>query len=131
MRDHECSAPAHETFHRLDNCGFRSDIHGTGGFVQDQNRRVLDEGAGQRDPLALTSRETHTPFPNGRLVSVRQARDEIMHVGEFGAFDYFLLARPGSGVSDILGNTGGEKYRLLEHDRKLVAKVVELVLTHI
>jgi hypothetical protein len=34
-------------------------------------------------------------------------------------------------ISDVLRNAGREQHRLLEHDRKLVPKVVELVVTQV
>src|SRR5262249_44104162 len=85
----------------------------------------------QRDPAALAPREAHSPFDDQRLVTVREAHNEIMHVGEFGGSNNLLLARPRPGIFHILGNVGGEQYRVLEHDRKLVPKIVELVLTNV
>src|SRR3989442_11389582 len=45
MRNDERGATLHEPFHCFHNGGFGLDIHGTGRFVEDENGRVLQEGA--------------------------------------------------------------------------------------
>src|SRR6266446_6842584 len=45
MRNDERGATLHEPFHCFHNGGFGLDIDGTGRFVEDENGRVLQEGA--------------------------------------------------------------------------------------
>src|SRR5512132_3585696 len=54
-----------------------------------------------------------------------------MRVGQLGGLDNLLVASPGTRISNVLCYAGGEQHGFLQHDRKLVPKVVELVVTQI
>ncbi len=73
----------------------------------------------------------HAPFSNQRPVAVRQTYDEIVRVGELGGSNDLLLASSRPGICNIFCNIRGEQNGLLEHEGKLVPKVVELVVTDI
>ena len=62
-----------------------------GGLVEDQDRRVLVEGARDRQALALSAREPHSRLADHRVVAVRQLEDELL--GE---------SRPGAGAQLVL-----------------------------
>ena len=44
-------------------------IEHRGRFVENQNRRILDQGARQRDPLLLPSRKAHSTIADQRVVA--------------------------------------------------------------
>ncbi len=60
-------------------------------LVEDQDRRVAQQGAGDRQALALAAGEQHAAFADHRGVALRQGRDELVRVGaarrgfDFGA----------------------------------------------
>ena len=54
-----------------------------------------------------------------------------MRIRQLGGLNNLLIASVRPRISDILCDVGGEQYGLLEHDRKLVTKVVELVVTQV
>ena len=59
-------------------------------LVQDQDRRVSQQGAGDRDPLALPARELDAALADDRGVAVRQPRDELVRIrGACGGLDLF------------------------------------------
>src|SRR5579871_155841 len=61
--------------HRLTDIGghllFHLAIHRRGRFVENQNTRAPQHGAGERDALALTGGEGQAPFSGGSLVALR------------------------------------------------------------
>ena len=48
-------------------------VDGTGGFVQDEDRRPLDDTPGDGNPLALTAREPDAAFANNRVVALQHS----------------------------------------------------------
>ena len=63
------------------------DVHAAGGFVQQQQFRVADQGSGQKDPLLLAAGE----FPDVAAVEVGNAQPCHHFPGQFPV----LLAMPG------------------------------------
>ena len=57
-------------------------VHGGGGFVQDQDARIGQRGAGDREQLPLSLRKTGAAFAQDGLVFVGQALDERIGIGE-------------------------------------------------
>ena len=55
-----------------------------GGFVENQDRRVADDGAGDRDALALAARQRDAALADHRVVAVGHRLDELVRVGQFG-----------------------------------------------
>src|SRR5262245_31582019 len=93
----ERRSAAHEPLHRVHDPAFGLRIHRTGWLIQDENGRILEERASQRDALALAAGEPHAALPHQRFVSLRQARDEVVYVGGSGGGHDFTLAGAGPG----------------------------------
>ena len=87
MRDHDRGAILHQPRQRiLDQAlGFR--IQRAGGFVQHQDRRILQKCAGHRDALALATRKQRTALAHPAVDAVGQFADEFHRVGGFGRGD--------------------------------------------
>lgn len=60
---------------------FALGIEGGGGFVENQDRRVAHEGAGDRKPLALTTRQRDATFTHRGIVALGHGRDEVVREG--------------------------------------------------
>ena len=56
-------------------------IEGAGGFIENQNRRVLQQHPGQLQPLTLAAGEVPPPFGQHRVQPVRQRRDHVDQLG--------------------------------------------------
>ena len=54
------------------------DVDVRGRLVEDQDPRVGDQRAGERDELALAGRELHAALADRRVVAVLEARDELV-----------------------------------------------------
>ena len=56
-------------------------------LVEDQDARVLHQGAGDGDALALPARQSGAAFADDRVVALGQFEDEAVRAGEIGGGD--------------------------------------------
>ena len=56
-------------------------VDGAGGVVEDEDARVVEEGPGQGDPLALAAREREAPLADDGVVALREVLDELVGLG--------------------------------------------------
>src|SRR5207245_1034093 len=92
------------------------------GLVQNEDWRVLEDGAGNRDALALAARQAQATLTDDGLVAVRHLRDEI--VGKSGAgrrLDGFLRDMRLT-ISDVVAHRVVEQHRFLRDDADLRAQ---------
>ena len=81
--------------------------------VEDQDARVDDQRAGDRDPLALAAGERDPALADHRVVAVRQRLDELVRLREpRGALD-LLVGRFGPAERDVLAHGRREEERVL------------------
>ena len=70
-------------FSALADFGFGLGVHRGGRVVQDQDARILQQGAGNRHALFLSAGEGHAFFADQRVVAIRESQDHIMDGGGF------------------------------------------------
>ena len=58
----------------------RFQVERAGAVIEDQNLSPFQEHTGNGDPLALASGETHAPFCNGSIVSLRLLKNEAVRL---------------------------------------------------
>src|SRR6059036_2529015 len=95
-RGRDSIALLHETLHRVEDAGLGPEVHGARGFVEDEDRRVPQEGAGERDALALAAGEAQAALANLGVVALRQPGDELVGVGPPGGVHDLPLAGAGT-----------------------------------
>ena len=96
VRDHERGAVAHQFFQRGLHQRLALGIERRGRLIEQQQRRVAQDGAGDRDALALAARQRHAALAELRVEAARQAADEFGGVREIGgALDLGVSWRPG------------------------------------
>ncbi len=130
MGDHECRAIFHQALQRRldDALGFR--IEGRGRLVENQDRRIFEQGASDRDALTLPTREQHAAIADHRVETRRQVSREFEHVRCTRRF----LDRGRRCIStecDIRADRVIEEDDFLTHERDLFAQALELVFAHI
>ncbi len=116
VRDDERGAVHHQVGQRFLHQQLGLGIEGRGGFVQHQNRRVLQQRPRDRNPLTLTARQALAALADRGLVPVGEPFDEVMRVGGArGGLDLRprRLRRP---VGDVAGDRVVEQNRILRHD---------------
>ena len=101
-------------------------VQSAGGFVQQQQRRIFQQRACNRDALALAARQTHAAFTQEALIAARQARNEFVGGGHFGGGDDFLVAGADAAVADVFHRVFGEDHCVLRHDADGAAQGMQI-----
>ena len=79
------------------------------GSSSKEDRRVLEKGARDAQPLTLAARQAAPGRGHLRVISLRQARNEVVGVGQSrGLFDF--SRRVETAVSQVLGYRAGEQH---------------------
>ena len=73
MRDHERGAVAHELLERVLHQPLALRIERAGGLVEQQDRRILEDGARDGDALLLAAREPRAALAEEGVVAFRQS----------------------------------------------------------
>jgi hypothetical protein len=103
--------------------GFGLGIERGGGFVEDEDGGVADEGAGDGDALALAAGEALAAFAERGVVALRQGLDEVVRVGFAGGGDDFLAGGADFAEGDVFGDGGVEEEDVLADEREVEAEV--------
>ena len=131
VSDHQGGAILRGPFQRLLHQLFRFSVQGAGGFVQQQQRRILQNGAGDGDALALAAGQTHAAFAQIGVVALRQLFDEAVRGGGAGRGPHFLIAGLRFAVADVLQGAGAENHRILQHHAHMTAQIGKRQFAHI
>ena len=92
------------------------------GLVEDQDPRLAQQCASNRDALALAAGQAAATFADDRVVALRQFQDEVMSAGERGRGDHALDRHAGLGQRDIVADRAVEQNVFLQHDAQLAAQ---------
>ena len=84
VRDHQRGAVARTPCAAPSRSPLRAAVQRAGRLVQDQDARVLQDGAGDGHALLLAARQLQAALAHPRVVAVRQAQDEVVDLGQPG-----------------------------------------------
>ena len=82
MGDHQRGAALRDLLQALLQRPLGAAVEGRGRLVEDQDRRVLEQDAGDGDPLLLAARQLETALADLRGIAVGQAGDEVVDLRE-------------------------------------------------
>src|SRR5207248_3949083 len=108
---------------RLEDYGLGLQVDRAGGLVEDEDRRVLQKSASQRNALALAARKAHPPLPDRRAVALGKQRDKLVSVRGLCRRDDFVLPRLGTRIGNVLGDAGREEHGFLRNEGELVSQI--------
>ena len=92
------------------------DVDGAGGVVEDQDRRVDQQGPRDGDALALPARERVAPLADHGVVAVGERADELVGVGGDGGGVDLLVGGVGPAVGDVVADGDREEEGLVLDD---------------
>ena len=96
-----------------------------GGFVQDQDGGIAEDGASQNEPLPLSSGEGDSPLPNQGVIALGRRLDEGMGTGlDCGVTD-LVRGRIGASQPYIVPNRGRQQAAFLGHEDDLPSQALE------
>ena len=96
-----------------------------------QDRRIAQDGARDRDALALAARQLDTALADHRVVAVGQGRDEIVDVGGRRGGADVVVARVGPAHADVGLDRAVEQEGVLVDDRDHAADLLERQLAQV
>src|SRR5690606_1474720 len=102
VRDRERGASLREFADRGIHLAFRFDVEIRGCLVEDQDRRILQQCARDRDALALSARDLAAHFADLRLVAERQAGYPVRKLRTSCGLVDFGQRGVGSAHADVL-----------------------------
>src|SRR5580658_4057906 len=95
MGDGDHGPSFHEALQCFDHESLGFGVESSSGLVEDENRSVANDGAGNSDALPLASGKSKASLANHRVVAVGHSGNELIRVGEFRRFLDFLLGGAG------------------------------------
>ena len=131
VRDNKGSTALHYFVKRVEQLGFGRRVQRAGRLVQNKYGSVLQKGASDGQSLPLSARETGSALADFGFVSARQGHNKFVRVGRNGGLNNLLPARVEASVGDVVGNSGGEEYRLLTNHSELLSQMRDTVAVEI
>lgn len=136
MRDRDRRQRARDLAERLLHDSLRRRVESRRALVEQQNHRIANQRARNRDALLLAAREARRRLlAHHRVVALRQLRDKVVAVGALGGANHLLLGRRrrarivGDGAEqNVVANRSRKEHRLLRHQRDAVAQRANAVL---
>jgi hypothetical protein len=97
-------AALHDLFQRVLHQLFGIVVERRSRLVEQQDRRVAHDGAGDRQALTLAAGKRNTVFADRRVVTLRLGEDEILGIGEAGGFLDLGIGGIGTSVADVVAD---------------------------
>ena len=82
-------------------------VQRAGRLVQDQDRRVLQQRAGDRQALALAAGQRRAALADHRVVALRLAHDEVVRFGHAAGLFQLRLGRVGPADQQVVADRSG------------------------
>src|SRR3954451_1122421 len=115
MRNRENGATLHQGAQGLLDRGLRGGIEGRSRFVEDQDRRVLQDRPRDAQALPLATGELGAALADYGLVTGRQAPDEVVGISRLRRGDHLIVGSARTAITDFLENRAMEQRDLLRH----------------
>ena len=92
-----------------------------GGFIEDEDTRIVGERAGEADELLLASGERRAALAYRLGELQRQGADEVADIDFVAGALEPLVGDPRRPEADVVRDGAGEEERVLQHDAKALA----------
>ena len=133
MRDHEARASGHQSFERFLNQSFRRGVHAGGGFVEEQDGRILEQGASDGDALFFAHAQAHSTFADFGVELFGEFFDERCGVGGSEGGPEFLVGGVRFAEAEVVGHGAVEEEAFLgdkpDHPAEIIFGEVADILT--
>ena len=124
VRNGDHRAPVHQPVERRLDRPLALAVQRAGRLIQQQDRRVLQQRARDRQALALAARQLDAAIADDGGEAFRHRLDEVAAVRHLGRRQHLRLGRLGPRVADVLQHRAVEQADVLRHDRHGLAQAV-------
>jgi hypothetical protein len=125
MSDEQSGPVGHDSPQTLVDGLFDLGVDGAGGIVEDQDARVRHDGPGQRDALALSTRQGQAALAHHGVVPAGKPGDELVGLSHPGRRLDLLIGGVGTSVGDVGPHRVREEEALFEDDADLAPQRVQ------
>ena len=122
VRDHQRGAIAHQPFERRLHQLLAFGIERRGRFVEQQQRRIAQDRARDRNALALAARQRDAALAGLGVILLRQPVDELGRERQLGRVLDIGVARLRPAEADVVGDRRGKDHGVLRHQRDVLAQ---------
>ena len=126
MGDDEARSALHQLVHRLLDVDFRPRIDAARRFIQNENRRVRQNGAGDRQQLLLTLRNVRCFLVEHRVIAFGSVRMKWSAYAAVQPRTISSSVAPLSSIGDIVADRAVKQPRILQHHAEQAAQVAAL-----
>src|SRR5712664_2705800 len=126
MRDDERGAAAEEAVEGIADLQLGFGVHAGGGFIKDEEARIVREGAGEIDELALADRERGAAFVDAGGDAFGEGFDEIGKADFANGVLDGVAVDVGSAEAHVGFDGAGEEEGVLKNDAEQAAQVLEI-----
>ncbi|MNP21554.1 hypothetical protein D3C76_1141770 [compost metagenome] len=128
MGDHQGGASLHDVIQGCLDVPLGFGVEGRSGFVENQQRRILEQRPGNRQTLALATGEQHAVLADLSVEALGQLLDELLGIS-IGSSGFDLVPRrPGQiAIGDVVGHGVVEQGHMLGHLSDVLAQVAQAV----
>src|SRR5580658_5788965 len=131
MGDDQGSAAGKEAVEGLANLQFGFGVDAGGGFVEDEEARIVGEGAREADELALADGKRGAAFVDAGVDAFGQGANKLAEADFVdGVFDGGAIDAAGA-EADVRIDGAGEKKRVLQDDAELAPEVLDIELANV
>ena len=131
MGDDDGRVTAAPPLQGIENAPFGAGVHGGEGVVQHQNRRLLEQRPGQRQPLPLAAGKREAALADLRFVAGREVDDGVVDRRFLGYRAQLAVGRLGPRHAQIGGDAARIQERVLQHHADLLAQPLPIHFAHV
>src|SRR5260370_1947474 len=126
MRDDKRGADAEEEVEGIADLQVGFGVHAGSGFIKDEEARIVREGAGEIDELALADRERGAAFVDAGGDAFGEGFDEIGKADFANGVLDGVAVDVGSAEANVCFDGAGEEEAVLKNDAEQAAEVLEI-----
>ncbi len=131
VRDGDYRAPFHQAFQRFHHhaLGFR--VESGSGLIQNEDGIIANDCARDSDALPLAAGKCVAALTHQRVVPMRHARDELIHVRELCRIHDLFLGRARVAIGNVVAHGSLKENGFLQHVADMVPKALKFVIPDI
>src|ERR1700720_1774180 len=126
MRDDQGGAAAQQAVEGFADLDFGFGVHAGGGFVEDEEARIVGQGAGEVDELALAYRERGAAFADGGGDAFGERAYEVGQADFFAGLFHHFAVDAGGAETNVCFDGAAEEERILEDDAEHATQVLDI-----